>query len=47
MSFSRESLDFDKKNSRASNYLVPIHFTAMFHMVEQPTSVLTAGRLLK
>jgi hypothetical protein len=44
---SRELLDLDKKNSRASNYLAPIHLAAMFHIVEQPTSVRVAGRLLK
>jgi hypothetical protein len=47
MSFSRELLELDKKNSRASNYLVPIHLAAMFHIVEQPTTVRMAGTLLK
>ena len=47
MSFSRELLDLDKENSRASDYLAPIHLAAMFHIVEQPTSVRVAGRLLK
>jgi hypothetical protein len=47
MSFSRELLDLDKKNSRASNYLAPIHLAAMFHIVEHPTSVRMAGTLLK
>jgi hypothetical protein len=47
MSFSRELLDLDKKNSRASNYLSPIHLAAMFHIVEQPTSIRVAGTLLK
>ena len=33
-SFSREWLDWDQENSRASDYLVPIYLDGMFHIVE-------------
>jgi hypothetical protein len=32
--FSRESLDWDEENSRASDYLVPIYLGRMFHILE-------------
>jgi hypothetical protein len=34
--FSCESLDWDKENSRASDYLVPIYLAGIFHIVELP-----------
>jgi hypothetical protein len=31
---SCESLELDKENSRASDYLVPIYLAGIFHIVE-------------
>jgi hypothetical protein len=33
-SFSRELMDWDQENSRASDYLAPIYLAEMFHIVE-------------